>query len=689
MATLMGVLAGLSRMSSDSEIIAFRTMGIANRKILRPVMIFSFLTWFISSWFIMYLTPEANFRLNKLITGVLFSQSVANIKPGVVYQELPFYSLYFKEINQNNEWQDVFLYSMRSATEDTAIFAKRGHFLYDSAQKENYIVLFDGSIHSFKKKEADKYSLTLFTQRNEKIAKLFPVRRTRSSSQLIFPALVKRLKEKPRDLLLAMEFHKKFALPFACLVLGFLGLALGISTKKGGRISGFVISLAIIFIYYVAMTSGRNLILKGLVTPFWGSWFPNLFLIAAAVPLYILSAHEKQISWEKIFFFSSGFGRLGAALRRRRGLNTRFTVGWPLKILDAYVLKKILLAFVLVFSSLLLVFYIINIVELADDVIENNVPFSLVLKYNYLTTPEIISYVLPIAILTGILLAYSLMSKNNEVVAAQVSGISLYRLAGPAVALGLLFSLAAFYLQENILPDANRQSSQVLNIIRNRKSIVDMEFSKNWVIGRQGDVIYFYDYLEKAQNRLVNFNVIRLDSQFTPRQRLHARYARWIGRHELLLSNGFSREFSNNLPVAFATFSDRKITISEERRSFVQSIKFSSQMNIRELRRYIEFLKKSHSDSTRYEAQLFYQYAFPFSSLIMVLIAIPFSFMMGNRGALFGIGIAVAIAMVYWGALGIFSSLGSTAVLSPMLSAFAPLALFALISLYLIVNIKT
>ena len=71
-------------------------------------------------------------------------------------------------------------------------------------------------------------------------------------------------------MLLSLEFHKKFALPFACLALGFLGMSLGISTKKGGKTSGFVISLGIIFIYYVMMTAGRNMILKGIISPFWG-----------------------------------------------------------------------------------------------------------------------------------------------------------------------------------------------------------------------------------------------------------------------------------------------------------------------------------------------------------------------------------------------------------------------------------
>ena len=118
------------------------------------------------------------------------------------------------------------------------------------------------------------------------------------------------------------------------------------------------------------------------------------------------------------------------------------------------------LIFFLVFSSLLLVFYIINILELIDNVIENKIPFFYVLKYDFYATPEIVTIILPISILTAVLLTFSLMSKNNEVIAVQVSGISLLRLALPAVFLGLFLSLAVFFIQENILPEANRQSAQ-------------------------------------------------------------------------------------------------------------------------------------------------------------------------------------------------------------------------------------
>jgi lipopolysaccharide export LptBFGC system permease protein LptF len=71
------------------------------------------------------------------------------------------------------------------------------------------------------------------------------------------------------------------------------------------------------------------------------------------------------------------------------------------------------------------------------------------------------------------------------------------------------------------------------------------------------------------------------------------------------------------------------------------------------------------------------------------LIAIPFSFIMGSRGTLFGIGMAVAISMIFWFVFAVFSALGTAGILSPFISAFGPLFLFTAVSIYLFINIKT
>jgi LPS export ABC transporter permease LptF/LPS export ABC transporter permease LptG len=687
MATLMGVLAGMSRLSSDSEIIALRTMGVRNRQVLKPVLLFTFCTWLVSSWLILYLAPEANYRFNRLYTGVALSQTISGIKPGIFYQGLPSYSLYFRDQERGGDWRDVFLCSMKKPDEDTLVFARKGRFIYEQFQKDNYIVLFDGVVHAFKKKEPDKYSLTFFSRKTEKISDLVTFRQTRRSTQLIFPELLRRMRADPGDVLLSLEFHKKFALPFACLALGFLGMSLGISTRKGGKTSGFVISLGIIFIYYVLMTAGRNLIIKRIVSPFWGSWAPTLFLVAIGIALYRYSSLEKAINWEKVLSFSPLRGKRPRSI----GASPRGTAhsGWnPLKVLDRYVLRRMLLIFFLVFSSLLLVFYIINILELIDNIIENKIPFFYVLKYDFYATPEIVTIILPIAILTAVLLTFSLMSKNNEVIAVQVSGISLLRLALPAVFFGLFLSLAVFFIQENVLPEANRLSAQTLDIIHKRKSIGDMEFARNWAMGRDRQ-IYFYDFYETHNQRFVNFNILSLDEKFQPRRRISALRASWVAKNTLLLINGFTRDFQDNFPAPIRPFRRMRLPIAENRGFFTEKIRFSGAMNSSELKEYIRYLKKNLSDPLRYQAQLYNNYAFPFSSLVMVFIAIPFSFLMGNRGALFGIGIAVGISMIYWGVLGIFSAVGGTGVMSPLVAAFAPLVVFSLISFFLFFKIRT
>ena len=690
MATLMGVLAGMSRLSSDSEIIALRTMGVRNRQLLRPVLWFSLGTWFVSSWLIMFVAPEANYRFNKLYTGVVLTQTISGIKPGVFYQGLPFYSLYFPDQQRNGDWRNVFLYSMKKPEEDTLVLARTGRFLYKQGQKENHVVLKDGVVHSYKKNDPGKYSLTFFAQKTETVSNSVTFRQSRRSTQLVFPELVRRMRAQPGDVLLSQEFHKKFALPFACLALGFLGMSLGISTRKGGKTSGFVISLGIIFIYYVLMTAGRNLIVKRIVSPFWGSWSPTLFLVALGMWLYRFSSLEKAIHWDRLFSFQSLRRRLphAGAEKEFGGAFSKLSRLNPVKILDRYVLRRMLLIFSLVFSSLLLVFYLVNILEQIDNLIENGVPFIYVLKYNFYVTPEIATIILPIAILTAVLLTFSLMSKNNEVVAVQVSGISLTRLALPALFLGLFLSLAVFFIQENVLPEANRRSTRVLEVIYNRKSAVDVEFARNWVLGRDNRV-YFYDFYEKHRGRFVHFNIIDLDGEFRLRRRLTALSATWQGERSLLLRDGFSREFRDQLPGVMRPFSELRLDIAENRKFFTEKVRFTGAMNSSELRDYIRYLEEKRSDPLRYRAQLYNNYAFPFSSLVMVFIAIPFSFLMGNRGALFGIGIAIGVSMIYWGALGIFSALGTTGSISPLLAAFAPLVLFTLSSVFLFSRIKT
>ncbi len=699
MATLMGILAGLSRMSTDSEIVAFKTMGVNNLRILKPVMIFSVVTWLLSSWLIMHLGPEGNFRFVQLKTQIFLSKSVSDIKSRVINKDFHPYTIYFSDVDQKSgEWVNVFLYSRRYGDRDSVILAKRGKFVQKADEDENYILLKDAVVHSYKKQEPDKsYERTSYTRMREKVPKQHEMKQTRRSSQLMFPVLLKKMKEKPDNIRFTIEFHRKFSLPFACLAMGFLALSLGISTKKGGKISGFIISLAIVFVYYTIITACRNLVLNGALPPAVGMWAADVFLLVAGIIAYYYSSKEKSIEWERLFAFVDRMRKRRMEKERSRPPkpgNVVFVIKLQkfdlrlLRILDGYVVKKLLTSFVFVFISLILVFYVVRIMELVDNVIQNDVPFYHILEYVYYSTPEIVKFVLPVSVLTSVLLTFSMMSKNNEIVAVQVSGISLYRLAFPAIIIGIFLSLGYFYIQENITPSANRKAEKVMDIIRNRKPEEKQEVQKNWVIGDHNQ-FYFYDSYDWQRDRYIRFNAIYLDDDFSLKKRVSAKFGVWNNDNQLLLEEGFARNFQSNVPLAYENFSKRELPIPEGKDFFFRKVKDMRFMNIAGLRGYIHYLSENKSGTAKYEAQLQNKFAFPFASLIMVLIAIPFSFMMGKKGTLYGIGIAIGISIIFWGTFGIFSAMGSVGILTPFLSAFAPLMIFSAFSIYLFINVKT
>jgi lipopolysaccharide export LptBFGC system permease protein LptF len=73
----------------------------------------------------------------------------------------------------------------------------------------------------------------------------------------------------------------------------------------------------------------------------------------------------------------------------------------------------------------------------------------------------------------------------------------------------------------------------------------------------------------------------------------------------------------------------------------------------------------------------------------MTLLGLPFSFSMGKKGAFFGIGMSIAIAILYWGVSGVFEAMGAYGLLAPILAAWAPNILFGGTGLVLFLTIRT
>ena len=149
-----------------------------------------------------------------------------------------------------------------------------------------------------------------------------------------------------------IEFHRRFALPAACLVLALVGIPLGLSARKGGSSAGFVLTILLVFVYYLFSLVGVSLARQGKVSPVarslgWQHLFLSLrtaICSGASIACPSTSVFSAGI-WDTLRGWSSAIGEhlpgsrgnrwAGATTRRRR---KRFSARFPL-ILDDMILR--------------------------------------------------------------------------------------------------------------------------------------------------------------------------------------------------------------------------------------------------------------------------------------------------------------------------------------------------------------
>jgi len=717
MAVLMGVLGGLSRLSSDSEIMAFKTLGISYKRLLLPVLIFSLCGWLFTSYLALYLAPHSNYKLIQTLYQTILTKVQFKINPREFNESIPNTVIFIQGITQEKEWENVFIYFSNPPEEPRVISAKKGKLNFYPEMKRAVLELFDGTLHSYPLSDPDKYGVTSFEKIEEEInvENLFTSfsekKRVREKDigelfkdiKIIKQDLAKLwieeggTTEKEYDssrrgkdhISYGIEIHKKFALPFVCLIFGILGLPLGASTRKGGRTSGFTISLGIILVYYVLITTGEEMAINCTLSPLLGIWGPNILLLLIGFYLFLKSQKESKL-----------FAGLSRFFRRRKEEESFpkkriFSRNWPRlplrfpNILDRYTLRKYLAIFLFVFFSLLLIFVIVTFIDRIDNIHKHNKSLMLLFEYIRYRIPEFIHYILPVAALTTTLLSLGLLTKFNEITAMKACGISLYRITLPVVLMAVLVSFLSFYLQENILPNSNKKVEEIWDKINDVPPRSYSYLDRRWVLSKEKNRIYHYNYFDREKSVFSQLSIYDFDPSTWSFQRRTYSERGYLSEGHLSLANCWYRDFVNGRPTKFEKSEKMDLSVVEDRSYFLKERKVPEQMSYRELGQYIEELEERDFDTVRFKVDLNYKVSFPLASLIMTLLGIPFAFSMGKRGTLVGIGLSIVIAMIYWGGIGIFKSLGYLNYLDAFLAAWGPNLIFGLIGLYLLFTLRT
>ena len=342
--------------------------------------------------------------------------------------------------------------------------------------------------------------------------------------------------------------------------------------------------------------------------------------------------------------------------------------------------------------TLLSLFYIASFLDLSDKLFKGTTTWLTLARYFQYSTPEWLYYVLPLAVLLGTLVTLAVLTKNSELIVMKACGISLYRVALPMLVTGLLVGGLLFYMQETILGPSTRRADEIKAIMKGGDPQTLNLLSNRWLVGTNGQ-IYHYQSLNPRTHTLSGLDVY----EFTPRmERLVRRsfvdtatFAGGGGTDVWQLRRGWTREFDAKGEVTSVTPFDTETRRLEVANYFGAEKVNPRFMGYRQLRAYTETLRTGGFNVLEQDVALARKIAFPFVTLVMTLLAIPFASTIGRSGAMGGIGIGIALAISYWTLLSLFGALGTGGALPPLLAAWAPNLLFGAGALYMLLTVRT
>jgi LPS export ABC transporter permease LptG/LPS export ABC transporter permease LptF len=728
MGVLVGILIGLSRLAADSEVTAIRASGQGSWMFLRVIVVFAFGAWILAMVNSIWVAPRSAAGLGRLQDKLKSSQASFEVQPRVFYEDFKNYVLYVADAKTAPRaalWKGVFLADINTPGSPRVTVAEQG-LVVPEGQDRIRLHLTHGSQQENPRGAAEQFSISTFDQTDISIPlpkedngnkkELVPVAEM-STRELLWRANHPDVNAEPArpgvrpndpkaiSRWYAVEFHRRLALPTSCLVLALVGIPLGLSSRKGGKATGFVLTILLVFLYYLISLFGISLGRSGKIDPALAVWTANIaFFLAGLLLLYRVDRRPVEIGsvgafWQRLKARFRGGEALPEAIStdatsafdRAVSRKRFFSAKFPL-IFDDLILRDFSLYLGLIVATFLLLTLVFTFFELLSDIVRNKVPLLTLLDYLANVTPSLLYQMLPLSVLLAVLVTFGLMQKSNEVTAMKATGVSVYRIIFPVLVIAAVLAAGLFFFDQLYIPHANKRQETLRNQIKGRPPQTYLRPDRKWIFGQQ-NTIYYYEFYDPDQNRFANISLFEFDPKtFQMTRRIYAARAHWEDSlQKWVFEDGWARTFNGSAIEYYKTFDVGTFPkeATERPEYFKKEVRQSQEMNYEELARYIRDLQQSGFDVVRLKVQLNKKFAYPIITFVMAVLAVPFSLSAGRRGALTSVAVAIGIAVLYFVASGLFEAMGNANQLPAAMAAWAPDVIFGLGGGYLVLKVRT
>jgi len=303
MAMLLAILIAFGRLSADSEITALRSSGVSLYQLMPPVATFVLIVTIATAGLAWYGRPWGNRALRTAMWDIARTRATAGLKPQVFNDEFPGLIIYAEQIDTTaDQLERVLISDERDPQQSNTVFARSGYMISDTERETVTLRLLDGTIHTTDVEAGASYQ-TEFRSYDVNLDLRASLADARGPSddpneltigQLWRTIDAKRAQGTPVTAEL-VEYHRKFAIPFACVVFGLIAMPLGIQPARAVRSRGFAVSLVVIFTYYMLLSIGQGFAEQGRVPPVVGLWLPNIVLGALGLAFLRRAGRELPI----------------------------------------------------------------------------------------------------------------------------------------------------------------------------------------------------------------------------------------------------------------------------------------------------------------------------------------------------------------------------------------------------------
>ena len=325
MAVLVSVITVFGRMSQDFEIIALKSGGINLYKLILPVLSVIILLSMGMVYFNNHILPESNHTVKNLLIDINEKKPALKLREGIFTSPFKGYDIYIRKIDQRESvLYDILIYESKKGIIEKVVISDSGTM--ETEQDLIVLTLLDGEIHEIDPKDLLHYRKLSF----KKHVITFPIdedfvekeRSYRSDRELSALAMRERIKKIEKEIgklkeeynnnvtkrdierrikikgkeinRYSVEIQKKYSIPFASVVFLFLGIPLGIRTRKGGVAVATAVSILFFVLYYIFLVGGEELADRGYISSFWALWLPNILFFIVGIFLTQRTIYENS-----------------------------------------------------------------------------------------------------------------------------------------------------------------------------------------------------------------------------------------------------------------------------------------------------------------------------------------------------------------------------------------------------------